>query len=105
MNEFSKPLADAIKRARGKLKLTQEQVAELAEAVRVKLTAEEMRRLEEAAAMSGAKVLGHDLFRFAVLKKRSSRMIGINASASLSEHSETSCCRMRRFGSSVFISG
>ena len=46
-------------------------VAELAEAVRVKLTAEEMRRLEEAAAMSGAKVLGHDLFRFAVLKKRS----------------------------------
>lgn len=30
MNEFSKPLADAIKRARGRLKLTQEQVAELA---------------------------------------------------------------------------
>lgn len=47
------------------------QVAELAEAVSAKLTAEEMRCLEEAAAMSGAKVLGHDLFRFAVLKKRS----------------------------------
>ncbi len=30
MNVFSKPLADAIKRARGKLGLTQEQVAELA---------------------------------------------------------------------------
>ena len=30
MNDFSKPLADAIKRARGRLKLTQEQVAELA---------------------------------------------------------------------------
>ena len=47
------------------------QVKELAEAVGVKLTAEEIRRLEEAAALSGAKVLGHDLFRFAVLKKRS----------------------------------
>lgn len=47
------------------------QVAELAEAVRIKLTAEEIRRLEEAADQSGAKVLGHDLFRFAVLKQRS----------------------------------
>lgn len=40
-------------------------------AVRIKLTAEEIRRLEEAADQSGAKVLGHDLFRFAVLKQRS----------------------------------
>ncbi|MBR3045661.1 MAG: aldo/keto reductase [Oscillospiraceae bacterium] len=47
------------------------QVAELAEAVKIKLTAEEIRRLEEAADQSGAKVLGHDLFRFAVLKQRS----------------------------------
>ena len=31
----------------------------------------EIRKLEEAADQSGAKVLGHDLFRFAVLKKRS----------------------------------
>jgi len=30
MNNYSKPLADAIKKARGKLGLTQEQVAELA---------------------------------------------------------------------------
>lgn len=30
MNEFAKPLADALKRARGKRGLTQEQVAELA---------------------------------------------------------------------------
>lgn len=47
------------------------QVRELAEAVNVKLTSGEIRRLEEAADQSGAKVLGHDLFRFAVLKKRS----------------------------------
>lgn len=47
------------------------QVRELAEAVNVKLTPGEMRRLEEAADQSGARVLGHDLFRFAVLKKRS----------------------------------
>ena len=47
------------------------QVRELAEAVNVKLTPGEMRKLEEAADQSGAKVLGHDLFRFAVLKKRS----------------------------------
>ncbi len=47
------------------------QVAELAEAVRIRLTPEEIRRLEAAAGCSGAKVLGHDLFRFAVLKKRS----------------------------------
>ena len=47
------------------------QVKELAEAVGVKLTSGEIRRLEEAADKSGAKVLGHDLFRFAVLKKRS----------------------------------
>ena len=47
------------------------QVRELAEAVNVKLTPGEIRRLEEAAEQSGAKVLGHDLFRFAVLKKRS----------------------------------
>jgi aryl-alcohol dehydrogenase-like predicted oxidoreductase len=47
------------------------QVRELAEAVNVKLTPGEIRKLEEAADQSGAKVLGHDLFRFAVLKKRS----------------------------------
>ena len=47
------------------------QVKELAEAVTVKLTPGEMRKLEEAADQSGAKGLGHDLFRFAVLKKRS----------------------------------
>lgn len=47
------------------------QVRELAEAVNVKLTSGEIRRLEEAADKSGAKVLGHDLFRFAVPKKRS----------------------------------
>lgn len=47
------------------------QVKELAEAVTVNLTPGEMRKLEEAADQSGAKVLGHDLFRFAVLKKRS----------------------------------
>ncbi len=47
------------------------QVKELAEAVKVKLTSGEIRKLEEAADKSGAKVLGHDLFRFAVLKKRS----------------------------------
>ena len=46
------------------------QVAELAEAVRIRLTPEESRRREAAADCSGAKVLGHDLFRFAVLKKR-----------------------------------
>ena len=46
------------------------QVAELAEAVRIRLTTGEMRRLEEAADKSGAKVLGPDMFRFAVLKKR-----------------------------------
>lgn len=46
------------------------QVKELAEAVSVKLTPGEMRKLEEAADKSGAKVLGHDIFRFAVLKKR-----------------------------------
>ena len=46
------------------------QVKELAEAVNVKLTPGEIRKLEEAAEQSGAKVLGHDLFRFAVLKKR-----------------------------------
>ena len=39
-------------------------------AVRIKLTAEEIRRLE-AADQSGAKVVGHDLFRFAVWKQRS----------------------------------
>jgi aryl-alcohol dehydrogenase-like predicted oxidoreductase len=47
------------------------QVRELAEAVNVKLTPGEIRKLEEAADQSGAKVLSHDLFRFAVLKKRS----------------------------------
>lgn len=46
------------------------QVKELAEAVSVKLTSGEIRRLEEAADKSRAKVLGPDLFRFAVLKKR-----------------------------------
>ena len=46
------------------------QVKELAEAVDVKLTSGEIHRLEEAADKSGAKVLGHDLFRFAVLKNR-----------------------------------
>ena len=46
------------------------QVKELAEAVNVKLTPGEIRKLEEAAEQSGAKVLGYDLFRFAVLKKR-----------------------------------
>ena len=48
-----------------------DQVRELAEAVNVKLTSGEIRRLEEAAEQSGARVLGHDLFRFAVRKKRS----------------------------------
>ena len=46
------------------------QVKELAEAVNVQLTPGEIRRLEEAADMSGARVLGHDLFRFAVKKGR-----------------------------------
>jgi aryl-alcohol dehydrogenase-like predicted oxidoreductase len=46
------------------------QVKELAEAVNVKLTSGEIRKLEEVADKSGAKVLGSDLFRFAVLKKR-----------------------------------
>lgn len=49
-----------------------QQVKELAEAVNIRLRPGEMARLEEAADRSGAKVLGHDLFRFAVLKKRSS---------------------------------
>ena len=47
------------------------QITELAEAVSIKLTPEEIRQLENAADKSGAKVLGHDMFRFAVLKKRS----------------------------------
>lgn len=46
------------------------QVRELAEAVNIKLSSKEIRRLEEMADLSGAKVLGPDLFRFAVLKKR-----------------------------------
>ncbi|MBQ5330922.1 MAG: aldo/keto reductase [Oscillospiraceae bacterium] len=46
------------------------QVRELAEAAEVKLTPAEIRRLEEAADNSGARVLGHDMFRFAVPKKR-----------------------------------
>ncbi|MBQ5310856.1 MAG: aldo/keto reductase [Oscillospiraceae bacterium] len=46
------------------------QVRELAEAADIRLTPGEIRRLEEAADRSGAKILGHDLFRFAVLKKR-----------------------------------
>lgn len=46
------------------------QVRELAEAVEVKFSSKEMQLLEKTADLSGAKVLGHDLFRFAVLKKR-----------------------------------
>ena len=46
------------------------QVSELAEAVNIRLTSGEIRRLEEAADKSGAKVLGSDMFRIFVLKKR-----------------------------------
>ena len=46
------------------------QVRELAEAVNVRLTAGEIRRLEDAADRSGAKVLGADMFRIFVPKKR-----------------------------------
>lgn len=46
------------------------QVRELAEAVEVKFSSKEIQLLEKTADLSGAKVLGHDLFRFAVLKKR-----------------------------------
>ena len=46
-----------------------EQVRELAEAVEVKLTSSEMKRLEEAADSSEAKVLGYDMFRSFVPKK------------------------------------
>ncbi|MCR5168119.1 MAG: aldo/keto reductase [Oscillospiraceae bacterium] len=45
------------------------QVTELAEAVNVKLSSGEIRRLEEAADRSGAKVLGADMFRIFVPKK------------------------------------
>ena len=47
------------------------QVIELAEAVNVKLSSGEIRRLEKAADKSGAKVLGADMFRIFVPKKRS----------------------------------
>ena len=46
------------------------QVSELAEAVQIKLTEEEIRRLEQAADSSNAKVMGHDMFRILVPKKR-----------------------------------
>ena len=46
------------------------QVSELADAVNIKLTSGEMRKLEEAADKSGAKVLGADIFRMFVRKKR-----------------------------------
>ncbi|MBQ7990422.1 MAG: aldo/keto reductase [Oscillospiraceae bacterium] len=47
-----------------------EQVRQLAEAAQVTLTQAEIQKLEEAADRSGARVMGHDLFRFAVPKKR-----------------------------------
>ena len=46
------------------------QVSELADAVNIKLTSGEMRKLEEAADKSEAKVLGADIFRMFVRKKR-----------------------------------
>lgn len=47
-----------------------EQVRQLAEAVNVRLSQGEIRRLEEAADNCNAKVLGHDMFRVFVPKKR-----------------------------------
>jgi len=45
------------------------QVKELADAVRVTLSDEEIRRLEKAADQTGVKILGADMFRFAVKKE------------------------------------
>jgi aryl-alcohol dehydrogenase-like predicted oxidoreductase len=47
-----------------------EQVRQLAEAVNVRLSQGEIRRLEEDAVNCNAKVLGHDMFRVFVPKKR-----------------------------------
>ncbi len=47
-----------------------EQVRQLAKAADIRLTRGEMGKLEEAADKSGAKVMGPDIFRFAVPKKR-----------------------------------
>ena len=44
------------------------QVKELAEAVKVSLRADEMEKLEKAADRTGVKILGADMFRFAVKK-------------------------------------
>ena len=46
-----------------------DQVKDLARAVKVTLTAEEIGRLEKAADKTGVKILGADMFRFAVKKK------------------------------------
>lgn len=46
------------------------QVAELAESCKITLTAGEIRRLEEAADRSGARIMGPDLFRPFVLKEK-----------------------------------
>ena len=45
------------------------QVKELADAVRVTLSDEEIRRLEKAADQTGVKILGADMFRLAVRKE------------------------------------
>ena len=45
------------------------QVKDLADAVKVTLNAEEIERLEKAADVTGVKILGADMFRFAVKKK------------------------------------
>jgi len=47
-----------------------EQVKDLAEAVQVKLTDEEIRRLETVADEAKVKIMGPDLFRPFVLKER-----------------------------------
>ncbi len=47
-----------------------EQVAELADASRVKLTSGEIKRLEEAADRADVKILGADIFRFFVKKSK-----------------------------------
>ena len=50
-----------------------EQVADLAQAAQVKLTAGEIRRIEEAADKSKVKIMGADMFRPFVLKERKDR--------------------------------
>jgi aryl-alcohol dehydrogenase-like predicted oxidoreductase len=47
-----------------------EQVRDLAEAVKIKLTSGEIKRLEEAADESGVSIMGADIFRPFVLKER-----------------------------------